>query len=100
MKKTRKRQLKAQEVAELRCEYQLSEAVELLGKMPKVEFDETVVLSMHSATALAAGADEAGLDDILKNITDGWLEFGAAVATTEAKKEIHSVARIFGGRVV
>ena len=132
MKKSSKRHIKAQEVADLKAEYSLSEAVELLGKMPKVKFDETVVLSAHLgvdpkqsdqmvrgtvslphgsgrtvrvlaftndvAGALAAGADEAGLADVLQKINNGWLDFDVAVATTEAMKEVRSVARVLGPR--
>jgi large subunit ribosomal protein L1 len=47
MKKSTKRHTKAQEVADLRNEYSLLEAVELLGKMPKTKFDETLALSAH-----------------------------------------------------
>lgn len=132
MKKSSKRHIKAQEVADLKAEYSLSEAVELLSKMPKVKFDETVVLSAHLgvdpkqsdqmvrgtvslphgsgrtvrvlaftndvAGALAAGADEAGLADVLQKINNGWLDFDVAVATTEAMKEVRSVARVLGPR--
>lgn len=132
MKKSSKRHIKAQEVADLNLEYSLSEAVELLEKMPKTKFDETVVLSVHLgvdpkqsdqmvrgtvslphgsgrtvrvlaftndvAGALSAGADEAGLGDVLQKINDGWLDFDVAVATTEAMKEVRSVARILGPR--
>ncbi|MDR1402039.1 MAG: 50S ribosomal protein L1 [Puniceicoccales bacterium] len=132
MKKAGKRHSKAQEVADLTGEYSLPEAVELLGKMPKTKFDETVVLAVHLGvdpkqsdqmvrgtvvlphgsgrrvkvlaftddpqSALGAGADEAGLHDILQKINDGWLDFDVAVATTSAMKEVRSVARILGPR--
>lgn len=132
MKKKSKRHNKAQEVADLKLEYPLVEAVELLSKMPKTKFDETVVISVHLGVdpkqsdqmvrgtvalpngsgkkvkvlafttnvqeALDAGADEAGLDDILKKINEGWLDFDVAVATTEAMREVRSVARVLGPR--
>jgi large subunit ribosomal protein L1 len=132
MKKASKRRIKAQEVADLGCEYSLAEAVELLSKMPKAKFDETVVLSIHLGvdpkqsdqmvrgtvalpngsgrrvrvlaftddpeSALAAGADEAGLQDVLQKISNGWLDFDVAVATTAAMREVRSAARILGPR--
>jgi large subunit ribosomal protein L1 len=132
MKKASKRRTKAQEVADLGSEYSLAEAVELLHKMPKAKFDETVALSVHLGvdpkqsdqmvrgtvslphgsgrrvrvlaftddpqSALAAGADEAGLADILQKISEGWLDFDVAVATTAAMKEVRSAARILGPR--
>ncbi|MDR2603310.1 MAG: 50S ribosomal protein L1 [Puniceicoccales bacterium] len=132
MKKSSKRYTKALEVADLENGYSVAEAIELLKKMPKAKFDETVVLSVHlgvdpkqsdqmvrgtvslphgsgrrvkvlaftddPVSALAAGADEAGLHDVLQKINDGWLDFDVAVATTSAMKEVRSAARILGPR--
>jgi large subunit ribosomal protein L1 len=47
MRKASKRHTKAQEVADLRDEYSVAEAVELLGRMPRTKFDESVVLAVH-----------------------------------------------------
>jgi large subunit ribosomal protein L1 len=47
---------------------------------------------------LAAGADEAGLHDILPKTNDGSLDFDVAVTITSAMKEVHSAARILGPR--
>ena len=44
MRKLSKRHRKAREVADLKMEYPLDEAVALLMKMPNVKFDETVAL--------------------------------------------------------
>ncbi len=49
-------------------------------------------------TALKAGADFAGLGDMLEKISDGWLGFDVAVATTSAMKDVRSAARILGPR--
>jgi large subunit ribosomal protein L1 len=48
--------------------------------------------------ALEAGADEAGLDDLLAKVLEGWLDFDVAVATTAAMKEVRKAARILGPR--
>lgn len=48
--------------------------------------------------ALEAGADEAGLDDLITKIQDGWLQFDVAVATPSAMKQVRVVARILGPR--
>ncbi|MDR0595107.1 MAG: 50S ribosomal protein L1 [Puniceicoccales bacterium] len=47
MKKSSKRHVRAQEVGDLKKEYQVDEAVELLNNMPKARFDETVSVSVH-----------------------------------------------------
>ncbi len=49
-------------------------------------------------TALNAGADIAGLDDIIKRVQDGWMEFDVAVATTGAMKQVRTLARVLGPR--
>src|SRR3954465_10424553 len=40
-----------------------------------------IVFTDDAPKALAAGADEAGLTDLMKKITDGWLDFDVAIAT-------------------
>jgi large subunit ribosomal protein L1 len=46
--------------------------------------------------ALAAGADHAGLADLMAKINEGWLDFDVAIATTEAMKQVRTLARILG----
>src|SRR5882757_9181991 len=46
--------------------------------------------------ALAAGADHAGLDDMMAKVNGGWLEFDVAIATTEAMKKVRTLARVLG----
>ena len=48
--------------------------------------------------ALAAGADHAGLSDLIKKVQDGWMDFDVAVATPAAMKEVRSIARGLGPR--
>lgn len=46
--------------------------------------------------ALAAGADFAGLQDMMQKINEGWLDFDVAIATTEAMKQVRTLARVLG----
>lgn len=57
-----------------------------------------IVFTDHADSALAAGADKAGLEDLIKEIEGGWMEFDVAVATTSAMKEVRKLARILGPR--
>ncbi|GAB4008501.1 hypothetical protein GCM10029992_65060 [Glycomyces albus] len=47
---------------------------------------------------MAAGADEVGSDDLVKRISEGWLDFDAAVATPDQMAKIGRIARILGPR--
>lgn len=132
MKKTSKKQTQARGLVDRLKTYPLEEAVDVLGKMPKAKFDETVELSMHLGVdprqstqmvrgvvelpngsgkkvrvivftenvdeATAAGADAAGMADLIAKIQDGWLDFDVAVATPAAMREVRQVARILGPR--
>jgi len=55
-----------------------------------------LVFTDDPAKALAAGADHAGLADLMAKINEGWLDFDVAIATTEAMKQVRSLARILG----
>ncbi len=55
-----------------------------------------IVFTDDPQKAIAAGADEAGLADLMKKIQDGWLEFDVAIATTEAMKQVRTLARVLG----
>lgn len=57
-----------------------------------------VVFTENPEEALAAGADHAGLDDLLAKVQGGWLDFDVAIATTSAMKEVRKVARVLGPR--
>lgn len=118
------------ETADLSKEYTIAEAVEVLSKLPKAKFDETVEVSLklgvdprkgdemvrgtvmlpHGSgkkvrvlaftedadAALAAGATEAGLDNMIAKIQGGWFDFDVAVATPDAMKEVRKIARLLG----
>ena len=130
MEKHSKRYRAAIKAADLTKDYPLAEAVEIIGKFPKVKFDETVELSFclgvdptageqmvrgttplpngsgkkvrvlvfteDAQAAIAAGADHAGLQDMMAKINEGWLDFDVAIATTEAMKTVRTIARVLG----
>ncbi len=55
-----------------------------------------LVFTDNVKAALDAGADHAGLQDMMAKITEGWLDFDVAIATTEAMKTVRSLARVLG----
>ena len=55
-----------------------------------------LVFTDDAPAALAAGADVAGLKDIIEKINAGWMDFDVAVSTTAAMKEVRAVARVLG----
>lgn len=132
MKQPSKRYREASTLVDPNQTYALEAAIELLEKLPKAKFDETVELSANLGVdprqsnqmvrgtvalphgsgkkivvvaftenpqeALAAGADFAGLDDLIKKVQEGWMDFDVAVATTVAMKQVRTVARVLGPR--
>lgn len=59
---------------------------------------KVLVFTDNAEEAKAAGADFAGLDELVKKVKDGWLEFDVALSTTSAMKVVRSVARVLGPR--
>jgi large subunit ribosomal protein L1 len=57
-----------------------------------------LVFTENPQAALDAGADFAGLGDIIEKINGGWLDFDVAISTTPAMKEVRKVARVLGPR--
>ncbi len=55
-----------------------------------------IVFTDDPAKALAAGADHAGLAELMTKINEGWLDFDVAIATTEAMKQVRTLARVLG----
>jgi len=55
-----------------------------------------LVFTDDTAKALAAGADHAGLADMMQKINEGWRDFDVAIATTEAMKQVRTLARVLG----
>lgn len=63
------------------------------GKEVKV-----VVFTENAEEAKAAGAEYAGLDDMIKKVEGGWIDFDVALATSSAMKEVRKLARVLGPR--
>jgi large subunit ribosomal protein L1 len=55
-----------------------------------------LVFTDDAAKALAAGADFAGLQDMMQKVNEGWLDFDVSIATTEAMKQVRTLARVLG----
>ena len=51
-----------------------------------------------AAEALAAGADKVGSDDLIQEITNGFLDFDAAIATPDQMAKVGRIARVLGPR--
>ncbi|PWU07525.1 MAG: 50S ribosomal protein L1 [Verrucomicrobia bacterium] len=57
-----------------------------------------LVFTENAQEALDAGADYAGLDDMIKKVEEGWMDFDVAIATASAMKEVRKLARVLGPR--
>lgn len=57
-----------------------------------------IVFTENPEEAISAGADKAGLDDLIEEISGGWLDFDVAISTTSAMKNVRKVARVLGPR--
>ena len=55
-----------------------------------------LVFTEAPEAAIAAGADHAGLQELMARISEGWLDFDVAIATTDAMKSVRTLARILG----
>lgn len=55
-----------------------------------------LVFTDNAKAAIDAGADHAGLQDMMQKINEGWLDFDVAIATTEAMKQVRTLARVLG----
>jgi large subunit ribosomal protein L1 len=57
-----------------------------------------IVFTENPEEAIAAGAEEAGLDELIEKVTGGWIDFDVAISTTSAMKSVRKVARVLGPR--
>ncbi len=56
------------------------------------------VFTEDAQAALDAGAEHAGLDDLIAKVNEGWMDFDVAIATPSAMKEVRKIARVLGPR--
>ncbi len=52
----------------------------------------------YAEAAIAAGADEVGLEDLIDKINAGWLDFEYAVATPDVMGTVGQLAKLLGPR--
>ncbi len=57
-----------------------------------------IVFTENPDEAISAGADKAGLEDLIAEVSGGWLDFDVAISTTSAMKSVRQVARVLGPR--
>jgi large subunit ribosomal protein L1 len=57
-----------------------------------------IVFTDNTDEAITAGADHAGLEELIAKVKDGWMDFDVALSTTEAMKSVRSIARVLGPR--
>ena len=57
-----------------------------------------IVFTENPSEALEAGAEEAGMDDLIEKVLGGWTDFDVAISTTSAMKNVRKVARVLGPR--
>jgi len=71
-----------------------------LVKLPHGSGKKVIVAAFteQAEDAVSAGAEHAGLDDLIAKVQDGWRDFDVAVATPAAMKKVRSIARILGPR--
>lgn len=61
----------------------------------------TVIVFAQGNAAQAAtdaGAEFVGMDDLVKKVQDGWLDFDVAIATPDAMVAVRKLARLLGPR--
>ena len=79
---------------------QSTQMVRGIVNLPKGSGKKVRVIAFtdNAQEALDAGADEAGMDDLIARIQEGWTDFDVAVSTPAAMKEVRKVARVLGPR--
>lgn len=50
----------------------------------------------EAAAAKNAGAVEAGMDDLIKKVSDGWLDFDVAIASPKVMGKVGKLGRVLG----
>lgn len=121
-KKTTEKHSKAYKAVAAKVEkdkkYKLSEAVALLPTLQRAKFDETVELHINTVEKGISGnvtlphgtgkqtkvvianqtTDAKGVEDLIKQIEAGQIDFDVLVATPDAMPKLAKVARVLGPR--
>ena len=90
-------------------EYEAKEALEVIEKMPKTKFDETVELQGKTQRVLVfakgpkaeeaekAGADFVGAEELIPKIqNDNWFEYDVVVATPDMMGVVGRLGKVLG----
>ena len=95
--------------------YPLTEAVALLPQLKRAKFDETVEIHLtttetgvsgtvslphgtgkETRVTIANGADQKEIDELIKKIESGTIDFDVLIATPDAMPKLAKVARVLG----
>ena len=105
VKLTQFEKVKFDETVEVSCSLgvdpkQSSQGVRATVNLPHGSGKEVrvIVFTENTDEALKAGADHAGLEDLIAKVKDGWTDFDVALATTDSMKSVRSIARVLGPR--
>ena len=87
MKKS-KRYVESAKLVDSNKEYEIKEALEVIEKMPKTKFDETVELH---------GADFVGAEELIPKIqNDNWFDYDVIVATPDMMGVVGRLGKVLG----
>ena len=70
----------------------------VMRAVPGGPFMSEKAISETAQAALEAGAEKVGLDDLIKEIQNGYLDFDSAIATPDAMAQVRKIARVLGPR--
>ena len=117
MKKLAKRYAESSKLVDKNKEYEIKEALDLIEKMPKAKFDETVELHVklgvdskhadqqvrgtvvlpNAEEAEKAGADFVGAEELIPKIqNENWFDYDVIVATPDMMGVVGRLGKVLG----